>query len=209
MFKFFVQELRESRVDWINLPLKEKQELKKGRLRYFAGLLTSLCLHIILFSLVLNMLSQPTNSLFQETKSVGVEVDFELTEGMVSSDVQPLYDSEGYVIIKPSRLLKPTDKQAQLLSDLVAQLKKGESLALSSSAPKSSFQSPPRLRPVDSSLMSNLQVKSFKIPERKVKANKSAGFWNHIHKSKSEPTSMAHINDTEIMKVIDRHSFQF
>ena len=205
---FFVHDLRESRADWINLPLKEKQELKKGQLRYSISLLVSLFLHIILLVLVWNIGSYPS-PLFKDTENTGVEVDFELTEGMVSSDVQPLYDSESYVVIKPSRLLKPTDKQALLLNDLVAKLKEGKSPTLSSSTLRSLVQRSPRLKPVGSNLMSNLQVQSLKIPKRKVKSNKSAGFWNHIHKSKLDPKNINNTNDTEIMEVIDRHSFQF
>ena len=168
------------------------------------SLCISLSLHIVLFTSVLRGL-KPIN-LSQEIDIKGEEVNFELTEGMVSSDVNPIYDSEGQVIIKPSLLVKPKDKQALLLNSLLETLKAGKKPALSSSIIKTPSQNRPRLKQTEKSLMDQLQVENFKIPSSQ--ATKSAGFWNQVRMLKSD-TATNEINNTKLMKVIDQHSFSF
>ena len=204
---FFVTEWRENRLYWTHLPQQEKQEIKKNKLRYFASLFISLGLHIVFLTSILNMVSKQVE-LSEEIKIRGEEVDFELTEGMVSSDVHPVYDDDSEVIIKSSLLVKPEDKQTLLLNNLLEKLKQGKMPTLSSSVlkPKSSYHS--RLGQTEKTLMARLQVKSFKIPESKTGA-KSAGFWNQVRMLKSDQTDSTGINNTEMMKVIDQHSFQF
>ena len=212
IFRFFVQEWRESRLYWANLSSLEKKEIQRNKIRYFVSLCVSILLHVGLVMSILNMALNPHKH-SKEIEILKGEVDFELTEGMVSSDIQPVYDNEGEVIIKPSLLLKPEDKQAVALNDLLSQLKEGKGPALSSALQshrlhRSHLEPATPASLAKKSLSAKLKVKGFKIPETKTQS-KSAGFWNHIQMLKSDQADLADIDDSEIMKVIDQHSFQF
>ena len=209
---FFVQELKETRLDYMSLDPLAKKEIKKERLRHFASLSVSLALHIFLLLGMWNGLFSPS-SFLGETKLQAEEVDFELTEGMVSSEVQPLYDPFGEVIIKPSLLFRERkkDKHALLLNELLKNLKKEKGPVLSSSVLKSGQKNFSRLRKAEQNLRWGLRVEKLKIPKRQKKSLQQAGFWSQMGLLKKEDkvSGLGAVNNTEMMKVIDSHSFQF
>ncbi len=209
---FFVQEWKEARLDYKNLDPEDRKEIKKERLRYFASLGVSLALHVFLLAGMWNALLSPV-SFVGETEIQAEEVDFELTEGMVSSEVEPLYDRFGEVIIKPSLLFtaRKKDKHALLLNELLKKLKEEKGPALSTALLKSRRKGSSRLRGAEQSLRAGLmRVEKVRIPQpRQRKSLQEAGLWSQVGLLKKEKGNMAPVNNTEIMKVIDSHSFQF
>ncbi len=140
------------------------------------------------------------------------EVDFDIMDGMLASDMDPVYDEESEFIIKPSSLIIYKDKKDQSLANLLERLKGFKSKSLSEMSGKL--------------IRKKKEYKSQIIQEeRKLKAGlgwqksesqvmgKSAAplrvqLWDRIKMSKSNTTNK-NVDYGRIMKVIDQHSFEF
>lgn len=136
-------------------------------------------------------------------------IDFDIMDGMLSSHLDPVYDRTSKFIIKPSALIKNEDRKKAVLSDLLAQLKSSKSPALSNNSLRQKKRYDSHLAQEEE----NLKAKLDQRPRSRARLAcldrpSRTQIWDRMKllKSTSQNTQ---VNHEDIMKVIDRHSFQF
>ena len=205
VFHFFVQEWKEERLHLATLNEQEKEEVRKKRWRNLTAFCVSFVFHCILFMSLFYNFQNP--ALIGEKKIMAEDsVDFDIMDGMVSSDLDPVYDENSEFIVKPSALIKKKDRKKLSLNNLLQKLKTSKSPVLSDNFSKKNKQYDSKLRLEEQSLKSELGWRGRKR-KRKIEPLRSQ-LWKRLKLLKSEKEE-TQVNYGDIMKVIDQHSFQF
>ena len=144
--------------------------------------------------------------LIGEDKTIkGEAVDFDIMDGMLSSDLDPVYDKTSEFIIKPSSLIN-RDKKGQSLANLLERLKESKPTGLSfGRTSREGRKRRSQIGQAENKLKAGL---GWKKTKKKVSPLKSQ-FWENVKMSKSEAATEGSMDHGGIMKVIDKHSFEF
>ena len=212
MLAFFAKEWKEERLYITGLSAEEKQEIKKSRRRHSLSFTFSCVLHGLLFFGFYKGIFTPLKQGPVWDLETGA-VDFELAEGMISSEMPPVYDSTSDIIIKPALLLKEKkkDERAEALKALLQELRSGKNPVISSSVFKKTSESA-RLEWEERQFKAGSLLS---VKKKKKRKPFKAQLWSKMNVSKplvsssSVSSSPVNRNNLDIMKVIDGHSFQF
>ena len=205
MLQFFAREREEARLYRASLSPLEKQEIRSARRRMLLSFCASLALHAAFFLAVFSDFMEPV-LLGEAEVSAESEADFKIMEGMVSEDLEPVYDEFSEFVIKPSELIKKKSSRLLSLDNLLEQLRAGKAAALSDRMAGGNLEAkkPSRLGGAEGSLRARLRG-------RKIKKSLSLSriqLWDHVKTLKMKG-GRGKANYSEIMKVIDKHNFQF
>lgn len=207
---FFIKEWREEKLYLMTLDDQEKQEVRRRKISYFVSFSLSLVLHIVFFLGVLNgVFSRVLSGKDMVVDKSIVNFDV-LTEGMVSTYLDPVYDQDSDIIVDPAFLgkrKKERDKQILVLDNLLSELKNSGDPVPSSSFSKERKQTLGFHRE-----KRRLKAGLGKMRHRKGTSKKMAPMrvqlWDRMSLSNSNKIS-SNVDYTHIMKVIDQYSFQF
>lgn len=203
VFRFLVQEWKEQRLYLATLTDWEKEEIRKQRRRNLLSFSISFVLHFLFCCIFFYKFSNVV--LLSENKIIKKEtIDFDIMDGMLSSELNPVYDEDSEYIIKPSSLIKSEERKAQSLISLLERLRESKITSLSNKALKKSIKYESQVGQGKYKLRSGLGLRRTR---RKISPFR-AQFWDRMKMLKSDATSK-YIPYGGIMKVIDRHSFQF
>ena len=124
VFRFFAQEREEQKLYLATLTEREKEEIKNQKRRNLFSFSASFLLHCLF---CLGFFYNFINPILIEKDRIiaGDAIDFDIMDGMLSSEVNPVYDKESEFIIKPSNLIRE-EKKEQSLTFLLEQLKKNQ-----------------------------------------------------------------------------------
>ena len=211
-FAFFIREWREDRLYLASLNMQEKKERIREKLYYCV----SFTLHIIFFlSAFYGVFNNILSGDAEHTIFPRDSVDFELTEGMISGDLSPMYDKKSDIIIQPSALLiekKKQEKQKLSLNTLLQKLKASKNTGLSSPLSKEFISKdvsnrPSKLNKMEKNFLAGLGLSGKKNPAKK-SISLQKKLWDHINLQQSNKKS-GNINYAHIMSVIDQNSAPF
>ncbi len=203
---FFVKEYKEGRIYLASLSREEKKELFRKKRRHFISGSISLILHIVFFVSIFNGFFTPVLTGTQTMIARSV-VDFDLMDGMVSVDGEPVYDKDSNIIINSHTLLG--EKQDRALSHLLNKLKKSNNPVLSSSVNK--LEKRPKLKSQLAQVEQNLKAGwGFEYKKKIGRRTKPSTIqmWNNM-RLLSDSVGDGEANYASIMKVIDSRNFQF
>ena len=210
VFQFFLQERKEKRAYLSSLSSEERREIRKKKWRFGIAFFISSIVHGLLFFAVFYRLINPI--LLGEATIIAKEtLDFDIMDGMVSSHLDPVYDEMSEFIIKPSALIKNEDRKKVDLSNLLDQLKTSTGPALSNKVVGKDREYKSRLGQEEESLKAGLKKRSRPKP-RITRINKPSRsqLWDRMKLLKTTQRQKGGpVNYGDIMKVIDKHSFQF
>lgn len=131
-------------------------------------------------------------------------VNFDVMDGMLSSDLNPVYDKNSEFVIKPSSLIKAKSRKDQSLSSLLEKLRIAKFTSLSSETSKKSIKYESQLGEGEYKLGTGLGRRK----TRKKVSSFRAQLWDRMKILQSNAID-EDTNYGKIMKVIDKHSFQF
>ena len=202
MFRFLVQEHKEWKKAMAVLTSEEKEELKQGKRRHVFAFTASLIFHFV-FGLIFFYYSLGSVVLIEDQIVQGDIVDFDIMDGMLSSEVDPVYDKTSPFVIKPSSLIRK--RKDQSLTDLLEKLRDMKTTSLSGRTSKKRKKYKSQIGQEDYKLKAEWGWKGAKkkIPSQR------ANLWSRVKSLQSDSTANQNVNYSEIMKVIDRHNFQF
>ena len=206
VFRFFAREREESRLYRAALSPLERREMKRERRRLLLSFCASFALHSVFLLAVLSNYFIEAVFLGEKEISARDEADFNLMEGMVSSYLNPVYDESSEFIIKPSSLIKKKDSRLLSLENLLEQLRAGGGASLDGKAFAASKEGGKRSRIGQEELNLKAGLRRKKI-KRKAPLSRIQ-LWDRVKMAQSG-ASPAPVNYSEIMKVIDKHNFQF
>ncbi len=205
---FFAEEWKEERLYFTGLSAVEKQEIKKSRRRHGLSFSFSCILHGVLFIGLYNGLFTPVKEGPVLDIGEAGAVDFELAEGMISSEMSPVF-YESDIVVKPALLFtkKKKDERKTALEALLQELKLGKNPLLSSSVSADTTSQSARLEWEERRFKAGLlSVKAGKRKRKHLKAQ----LWSKMNLFEALASSSdVSVNNSDIMKVIDGHSFQF
>lgn len=207
IFQFFAREREESRLWRASLSRRELREISLERRRLWISYSVSFALHaLIAFAL----LSDFTGAVLigDQRISAESEADFKLMEGMISHLEKPVYDESSGIVVKPSRLIRKKDRRLLSLDNLLQKLRSGGGLKLSGGAFKGSEKSAARPRTGAEELELKAGLRRRRTGKR---LSVSRGqLWDGLRLMReANKGGAAQVNYSEIMKVIDKHNFQF
>ncbi len=205
VFRFFVQEWREKRLYLTTLNEHEKKEIQKQRKRHLIAFSVSFLLHCIVFVSLFYDFMDPV-LMGENELTAGETIDFDIMDGMISSNMDPVYDHNSEFIVKPSALIKKEDRKKISLNNLLQQLKTSKGPVLSDSPSRKNRQDHSKLHQEEQSLKSGLGWKG-RVKQKKIKPLRLR-LWDRMKLLKSRTTE-TQVNYGDIMKVIDKHNFQF
>lgn len=207
VFRFLAHERKEQRLHLAALTTTEKEEIRQQKKRNLIAFSISFVLHILF---ALSFFYSSVNPVFVGEDQIvkGDTVDFDIMDGMLSSDVDPVYDKSSEFIVKPSVLIKK--RKDQSLTELLDKLRGLKTTGLSgkSSLKKKKYES--QIGQVDYKLKAEF---GWKRTKKKVSPLK-VQLWDRMKtlKSGSKTSKVSknqNVNYGQIMRVIDRHNFQF
>ena len=140
----------------------------------------------------------------EDTIIKGDLVNFDVMDGMLSSDLNPVYDKNSKFIIKPSSLIKSKRRKDQSLASLLEKLKEAKFTSLSNKTSKKNIKYESQIDQEDYKLGAGL---GWRKTRKKISPFRTQ-LWDRMKILKSNTID----EDTDygkIMKVIDQHSFQF
>ena len=207
VFRFFIQEWKEERLYLASLSEWEKKEIKRKKLRHLLAFSTSFILHSVFFLFL--FYDFVGSVLIGESEVVAREaIDFDIMDGMISSDLDPVYDESSDFVIKPSALIKKEDRKKLSLGYLLDKLRASKNPVLSrGSLRKSKKEYASNIGREEQRLKSKLGWSGRKKRKKKIKPLQ-VQLWDRMKLLKSKATE-AQVNYGDIMKVIDKHNFQF
>jgi len=202
VIKFLTQELREERLFFKNLSDREKSDLKKRNRRQNISLIISIALHSIFFLAIFNGFFIDPDSMDADLVSDKNIIDFELLEGMVSAEMDSVYDENSDIIIKDSFLIKKKEIADKRLSldNLLKELKALKVEKSTSSV--ASYKSNIHKETNDLKAGFDIIRKHRKLKPLKIQ------FWDQVKLSPKEGVSRD-LDYSNIMQVIDQHSVSF
>ncbi len=206
VLRFFAQERKEQRLYLASLSERERKEIKRKRSRHFVAFFVSFVLHFALFVFLFYDFIDLV--LIGEDQVIAKDaIDFDIMDGMISSDLDPVYDEKSEFIVKPSALIKKEDRKKLSLSNLLEKLRGSKSPVLSGDSPRKRKQEyASNIGQEEQKLKSNLGWRG-KRGRKKIKPLQLQ-LWDRMKMLKSSKTE-AQVNYGDIMKVIDKHNFQF
>ena len=207
IFRFFIQERKERCLYLASLSERERKEIKRQKLRHLVAFSASFVLHFVFFLFLFYDFVGPV--LIGEGEVTAQEaVDFDIMDGMISSDLDPVYDEKSEFIVKPSTLIKKEDRKKLALSNLLDKLRASKSPVLSGSPrSKNKKKYVSGIGQEEQRLKSALGWKGRRRREKKIKPLQLQ-LWNRMKMLKSSKAE-TQVNYGDIMKVIDKHNFQF
>ena len=202
-FHFLVQEWKEEQSYLATLKKWEKEEIKKQKRRHFISFFLSFVLHLLFCFFFFYKFSSTV--LVVEDKILKKDiVNFDIMDGMLSSELNPVYDENSEFIIKPSTLIRAKERKDKSLTSLLEKLRGTGVTSLSSKTFKKNIEYGSQIGQEDYKLRAGLGMRKTK---KKISTFR-AQLWDRMKLLKSD-TSNENDPYGGIMKVIDRHSFQF
>ena len=203
VFRFFVREWKAERLFLSSLSELEKAEIRKSGQRYLTAFSLSFVLHCAVFLIFFYNFKDAAFLLGENRIKTRATVDFDIMDGMVSGDVDPVYDKRSEFVIKPSVLIRRKRKKRSL-NALLKELKSSKGLVLSGVGHKKAEKQESRMNREEQKLKIGLGWKKTK----KRVAPLRAELWDRM-KLLRESRREERVDYKNIMKVIDGHSFQF
>ena len=210
VFRFLEREREEIRLYHAALSLPERREIKRDRFRLLLSFFVSLCAHSAFLFVILNNYFMDAVMLGEKKASGSSEVDFNLMEGMISSHLDPVYDINSNLVVKPSSLIKKREKQLFDLENLLKKLKSKTALQASGAVVDAAGGKKERFQTRTEEL--NLKERLRRRIKRRSKIPPIAQIqlWNRVQMAQTtEDKKPAAANYSKIMKTIDSHNFQF
>ena len=206
---FFAQEWREEKQRLTRLSAGERAELVRRKRACLFSFFASVVFHLLFVVGIVN-------GLFDEREvspppaDGDMVVKFDILEGMVSSDLDPVYDPVGEVVVDPARMKDKKHLRTEALDSLLKELKSGKSPFLRASVFESARENSPRLKGEELRFQAGLSLKSPRPGSVFKNINSlQVQLWDRLRLSSStggEKVDMAH---GEMMQVIDSHTVRF
>ena len=128
--RFLIQERKEKLLYLTTLTEGERKEIRKQKRRDLFFFSLSFVLHgLFALGFFYNFLNPVI--LGKDTFISKEAVDFDIMDGMLSSDLDPVYDENSEFIIKPSALITQREKKDQSLANLLENLRRSKTTGLS------------------------------------------------------------------------------
>ena len=181
----------------------EKMEIRKSGQRYLTAFSLSFILHCAVFLMFFYGFKDAAFLLGENQIKARDTVDFDIMDGMVSGDVEPVYDKNSDFIVKPSILVRRKRKKHSL-SVLLKELKSSKGPLLSAGGLKKREKRESRISQEEQKLKIGVGWKKTKRRVRPLRAE----LWDRM-KLLQENRREGRVDYKNIMKVIDGHSFQF
>ena len=211
--RFFIKEYKEERRYYNSLSRKEKQESRLSQNLWSFS--SSLLLHLMVVFSLLNGkgfigLSESSE---EEAVSLGEAiVNFQITEGMVSAEVKPVYNPKSDIVVKPVSLDHyKTRIKLLALDELLKSLKSTKAVLFSNSSGSRSFSNKrgKQIAKIKENLKAGLSL-GFKPSFRKYNQEQElAQLWSRVSVGELSKAYEKTMQYKDLMKVIDKNVFHF